>query len=337
MEDEENQFYKANEEITLRFYQMPKVLFENKYYQGMSIGAKAIYSILRDRMELSIKNNWYDEERNIYLVFGNEQLAELLNLNKKTVIKYKKELARYRLIIDRRLGQGKPNRIYILKPRLITPGPEPEKSPHPNLGKDCNIQKCKVYTSRYVNDSLLEVESLHPNDTEYSDTEINETINPTAPYLIQETPALYEADTHDRLNDKKHLPLQEKTPSPKNTAAALLQTLQKQYGTQIAGQTIRTINQQLQRKNNIVNISAYAFKIAESKQQQLKLLTQYSQDQIQQQQTAKKEYLLNSQNQKQDKFQRFYQSRGIDGSNPSAILAALFGSHSGCPTPIHKT
>ncbi|MDZ7837965.1 MAG: hypothetical protein U5N58_08435 [Actinomycetota bacterium] len=33
-------------------------------------------------------------------------------------MRYKKLLVEYRLIIDKRLGQGKPNRIYILKPEL---------------------------------------------------------------------------------------------------------------------------------------------------------------------------------------------------------------------------
>lgn len=36
-----SRFYKASEEITLRFYQMPKALFNNPRYKGLSLGAKA--------------------------------------------------------------------------------------------------------------------------------------------------------------------------------------------------------------------------------------------------------------------------------------------------------
>ena len=114
-----SRYYKANEEVTLRFYQMPKVLFNNPIYKGLSLGAKATYSILRDRQDLSIKNNWVDEEGNIYLVFSIENLSELLEIDRKTVMKYKKELVDYGLIIDKRLGQGKANRIYVLKPELV--------------------------------------------------------------------------------------------------------------------------------------------------------------------------------------------------------------------------
>ena len=130
-----NRFYKANEEVTLRFYQMPKVLFTNPLYEGLSLGAKAMYSILRDRQELSIKNNWIDEEGNIYLTFKIDpaqdddrdiseknikdlSLTELLGINRKTVMNYKKELVKYGLIIDKRMGRGKTSRIYVLKPEL---------------------------------------------------------------------------------------------------------------------------------------------------------------------------------------------------------------------------
>jgi len=77
-----------------------------------------MYSILRDRLDLSIQNNWKDNKGCIYLIFGIEELAALLEIDRKAVIRYKKLLSDYGLIIDKRLGQGKPNIIYVLKPEL---------------------------------------------------------------------------------------------------------------------------------------------------------------------------------------------------------------------------
>ena len=159
-----SRYYKANEEVTLRFYQMPKVLFNNPIYKGLSLGAKATYSILRDRQDLSIKNNWVDEEGNIYLVFSIENLSELLEIDRKTVMKYKKELVDYGLIIDKRLGQGKANRIYVLKPELV----------------DENIdiyKKSKKGTSTSPKKGLQQVQKRDTNDTEFNDTEFNDTIS----------------------------------------------------------------------------------------------------------------------------------------------------------------
>jgi len=111
-------FYTEKEEVTLRFYQTPKALFKNPKYKGLSLGPKLMYSILRDRLDMSIKNNWKDEKGYIYLIFSVEELMNLLEINKETVTIYKRKLIKYRLIIDKRLGQGKSNRIYVLKPEI---------------------------------------------------------------------------------------------------------------------------------------------------------------------------------------------------------------------------
>ncbi|MCJ7507871.1 MAG: replication initiator protein A [candidate division Zixibacteria bacterium] len=113
-----DRFYTEKEEVTLRFYQVPKALFKNPKYKDLSLGPKLMYSILRDRLDLSIKNNWKDENGFIYLVFSIEELSTLLEINKETVTTYKRKLVRYKLIIDKRLGQGKFNIIYVLKPEI---------------------------------------------------------------------------------------------------------------------------------------------------------------------------------------------------------------------------
>ena len=114
----QERFYKKREEVTFRFYQVPKALFKNPIYKGLSMGAKLMYSILRDRLDVSIKNEWEDEKGYIYLVFSLKELLNLLEIDEKTVIKYKKALVKYKLIFDKRVGQGNPNRIYVLKPEL---------------------------------------------------------------------------------------------------------------------------------------------------------------------------------------------------------------------------
>ena len=56
-----DRFYTEKEEVTLRFYQTPKALFKNPRYKGLSLGSKLMYSILRDRLDMSIENNWKDD------------------------------------------------------------------------------------------------------------------------------------------------------------------------------------------------------------------------------------------------------------------------------------
>ena len=150
-----NRFYTLNEEITLRFYQTPKALFNNPKYRGLSLGPKLMYSILRDRLDLSIQNNWKDKKGYIYLIFSIEELAALLEIDRKAVMRYKKLLAKFGLIIDKRLGQGRPNRIYILKPKLE------------------NIQKSQKGTSGSPKTTPQEVPNGDTNDTDFIGTDLN--------------------------------------------------------------------------------------------------------------------------------------------------------------------
>ena len=40
----------------------------------MSAESKLLYAILKDRFELSVKNNWIDADGNIYFIFTVEEL-----------------------------------------------------------------------------------------------------------------------------------------------------------------------------------------------------------------------------------------------------------------------
>ena len=150
-----DRFYTLKEEVTLRFYQTPKALFRNPKYKELSLGPKLMYSILRGRLDISIKNNWRDEKGYIYLIFSVEELADLLEIDRTAVMRYKKKLVEYNLIIDKRLGQGNPNRIYVLKPELS------------------NSQKSQNTTSRSPKKRPLEVPKCNPNDTYFNETNLN--------------------------------------------------------------------------------------------------------------------------------------------------------------------
>ena len=108
--------YNLSQVKTERFYQLPKYLFEDAYFKKMSAEAKIMYALLKDRFELSRLNNWVDSENNIYLLYTNKQLCSILNYAEPKIIKLKKELEKYNLIINERQGLNKPNKIYLLEP-----------------------------------------------------------------------------------------------------------------------------------------------------------------------------------------------------------------------------
>ncbi len=49
------------------FYQIPKVFFTNPKYIKLSNDAKMAWGILRDRLDLSIKNGWVDLKQVVFI------------------------------------------------------------------------------------------------------------------------------------------------------------------------------------------------------------------------------------------------------------------------------
>ena len=119
MEQTNFKFYQADNVYGALFFQFPKVLMYGEQYKHLSNNAKLAYMVLKDRLEYSLRNNWVDEDGNIYFVYTNAELMELFNSSEKTVIKIKKELEGLNLLRQKRMGfqpkAGKqlPNRLYL--------------------------------------------------------------------------------------------------------------------------------------------------------------------------------------------------------------------------------
>ncbi|CYX36144.1 protein gp49-like protein [Streptococcus suis] len=161
-----------------RFYRIPKVLIESAYYRKMSTESKFTYAILKDRFELSLKNNWVDENGDVYLIFTIEELQSILGYGNKKVIKIKKELAEYGLLEEVRQGLNKPNLLYlgnvISDPEVLKLEFTSAKSlPEADMSKR-HFQKCQNDTSRDVASTSQKMLKGHANDTNLSDPDISE-------------------------------------------------------------------------------------------------------------------------------------------------------------------
>ncbi|MBX5317895.1 replication initiator protein A [Staphylococcus caprae] len=167
----------ASEFETSRFYQLPKFLFEDDYFSKMTTDAKVMYALLKDRFELSKINNWIDEENNIYLLYTNKQLCSILQYGEPKIIKLKKELEKFNLIINERQGLNRPNKIYLLEPSY-----DKELT-------NRKFQNKQIVSSRTNENIVQELTICKSNDTKNNDTKNNDTKN---------------NDTYD-MNDNEHI------------------------------------------------------------------------------------------------------------------------------------
>ncbi|MBL7566117.1 replication initiator protein A [Staphylococcus saccharolyticus] len=168
-----------------KFYQLPKVFFTNPKYTNLSNDAKITWSILRDRLDLSIRNNWVDENGDIFFIYTNEKLKSILNISSPNKLsKIKKELAQANLFSQIRVGLNKPNKLYIKKPEVTETDVyyilKQENDVEDRYNKDVSLSYIQKYdndTSRNINKISHDISKEYNNDTELNNTDHIKTNN----------------------------------------------------------------------------------------------------------------------------------------------------------------
>ena len=109
-----NRMFKINEAERFKFVRVPKLLFEARY-KNLSTDAKILYSLLFERMELSRKNGWHDDDGSVYIYFTLEEVCEVLGCGHDKATKLFCELESCALLRRKKQGFGKPAKLYVLK------------------------------------------------------------------------------------------------------------------------------------------------------------------------------------------------------------------------------
>ena len=168
-----------------KFYQLPKVFFTNPKYTKLSNDAKITWSILRDRLDLSIRNNWVDENGDIFFIYTNEKLKSILNISSPNKLsKIKKELTEADLFNQIRVGLNKPNKLYIKKPEVTEADVYYISQQENDIEQHNNTDVSLSYVQKYDNDTSRNINMIHhdiskeyTNDTDLSNTDYIETEN----------------------------------------------------------------------------------------------------------------------------------------------------------------
>lgn len=158
-------------------------------YVSMSNDAKIMYSLLRDRFNLSVANDWINANGEIYLIYSNQDLVKVMNKSERTIIKLKKELAKYNLLEEERQGQKLPNLLFLKAENDFIITDDVDEIIEENdfvitddideiieENHDDNLELKKV-SSGTEKKSVLELKNFQPNKTYINHTNINKTNN----------------------------------------------------------------------------------------------------------------------------------------------------------------
>ena len=149
-------YYYGNEAEQYSFYRIPKILFTDPLFKGVSVEAKVLYGLLLDRMGLS------------YIIFTIADVMETLGCAEQKANKLLNELdcAKGVGLIERvRRGLGKPNVIYVKNFICRAKPGRPESQ----------IKNCENHKSGDVKNPIHEIRKPQTHTTDDTKTAFSDT------------------------------------------------------------------------------------------------------------------------------------------------------------------
>ena len=158
-------YYYGAQAEQFNFIRIPKSMMVDPMFADLSVNAKLLYGVLLDRMNLSMKNRWFDSENRVYIIYQISEIMEDFNFSKKTAVRYLNELEDFGLVEKKRRGLGLPSLLYVKNFIVLQDHSEPDdtdfndKTEYDNLsenmenfvGKEQETSRgVETYTSRSV-------------------------------------------------------------------------------------------------------------------------------------------------------------------------------------------
>ena len=218
-------YYYGIEAEQFSFYRVPRLLIKDERFKGLSSDAKLLYGLMLDRMSMSMKNGWLDDENRAYIIYTIENIREDLGCSKEKAVKVLAELDAGKgigLVEKIRRGLGKPDIIYVKNFVIQDEGrKEPfnddvstevgktdfkrsekltsrsQENRLQEVGKT-DFNRSEKLTSRGRENKLQEVGESDPNYTNYNQTDQNHT---DMSYTNPINQSVGNADTIDEIDE----------------------------------------------------------------------------------------------------------------------------------------
>ena len=221
-------YYYGKEADQFSFYRVPRLLIKDEHFKGLSSDAKLLYGLMLDRMSMSMKNEWFDDQNRAYIIYTLDNVMDDLGCGKDKAVKVLKELddkTGIGLIEKVRQGLGKPDIIYVknfcISDDAKSEGKgnrektEVQKSEKPTSGNDLNheenddnpikiIENPRKDSENHKNDdeNWTECEERHDKTTpEVGKAEFQKSEKPTSRLLKNSIQEVGKADTNYNNNN----------------------------------------------------------------------------------------------------------------------------------------
>ena len=150
-------YYYGIEAEQFSFYRVPRLLIKDERFKKLSSDAKLLYGLMLDRMSLSIKNKWFDDNNRAYIIYTINSIMEDLGCGKEKAVK----------VIDKTTEVGKSD---FRKSENQTS--RSQKTGLQEVGKS-DLKKSENQTFGSSEIETQEVGESNPNYTKYNKTDLN--------------------------------------------------------------------------------------------------------------------------------------------------------------------
>ena len=211
-------YFYGDEAEQFIYFRIPRQLITDPRFKHLSTDAKLLYGMLLDRMSLSVKNGWYDEDGRVYIYYTVEEICGDMNCGRDKAMKMLADLDTKKgvgLIRRVRQGQGKPTKLYVKRftTGAVPPQPAPPEPPPfmPFSGVDFSgVQKSSSPTSASRESRRAGVEKTDPNYTKSNQTDFSY----PDPSIYPPSPPAWDRSEMERYEQRAQVKENIATPQP---------------------------------------------------------------------------------------------------------------------------
>ena len=106
-------YFHGGEAEQFSFFCIPRTLIKDERFHGLSTEAKLLYGLMLDRMGLSLRSGWLDNDNRVFIFYTLQEVQETLRCGHNKATRIFNELEQYDLIERIKQGQGRPAKIYM--------------------------------------------------------------------------------------------------------------------------------------------------------------------------------------------------------------------------------
>ena len=175
-------YFHGGEAEQFGFFRIPRTFISDERFHGLSTEAKLLYGLMLDRMGLSLRSGWLDDDNRVFIFYTLQEVQETLRCGHNKATKLFHELEQFGLIERVRQGQGKPAKIYV-KNFAEEESPEQAEDDKADL-KTSEKSTCRPLVSKPLDCPKGAGIYTDKNYNDYSYTDLS--INPPTPSAGQE-------------------------------------------------------------------------------------------------------------------------------------------------------